>query len=280
HLQSLLTRPPTSAMLVIILIIASAAAACPFPEPPRNGRVIVTKLHKAARFAQYVCGGNFELFGPSNQTCLRDGAWHPEDAPLCVADVAVGVTAFQSTIGMEGNARLTVDGERNTCSETMLQSAPWFAVDLQGVYPVVGVKLDFPVTTAANVTLYVRVGNFSEVFKDNPVCTVFDGTILSGRSLLLVCPGGLSGRYVSLHLRDISAFSLCEFAVYSETLVVPQPEAAALRAHAQKSLRNIEGLAGFVAIGVTLTVAGVLICMCCNTRLVKECCCRGRNDPV
>ncbi|KAG0429924.1 hypothetical protein HPB47_023165, partial [Ixodes persulcatus] len=65
-----------------------------------------------------------------------DNGWEPRGLPPCVANVATGKFALQSTSDSNGGAHLAVDGDSATCSSTLPQESPWFVVDLEDVHPI------------------------------------------------------------------------------------------------------------------------------------------------
>ncbi|CAN7999504.1 unnamed protein product, partial [Ixodes hexagonus] len=225
----------------------------------------------------YICVEGFQLMGPRTQQCGRNGLWEPKEHPMCLSNVVSGRPSFQSSgSNVTGAASLALDGNKTTCSETHVETSPWFAVDLKEALPIAVVELDFQesmVPSAVHVT--VRVGDVDNVYDQNPVCSVFKGALLPGRSLYLPCTPGGGGRFVSVHLSGATASSLsiCEFGAYSETAASEEPETTAEKhtVAVHVPFYAFLGLEGFVGICIAVAIIIVLICVCCCLKKFKKC---------
>lgn len=273
--------------VLLFAVVVSFTAACPFPAVPKNGILITERTavnqnrYAVGATVNYNCNKGFDLLGSASRVCSRGRSWEPPGLPMCVTNVAAGGQAFQSTSDHTGEADLSVDGNRTTCSVTLRQKSPWFVLELGKALPVSVVKLTFPnnMVLPSGSSLTVRVGNLSTAFHKNPVCNVFSGTLHSDRDLYLLCLTGLRGDHVSLHLRGIERLSLCEVVVYSETPSLPERRLETttfVPSSKERSPYGVLGLKGLVGVCAGFGVFLASICLCCCWRRCKKWCCGTR----
>ncbi|CAN7947047.1 unnamed protein product, partial [Ixodes pacificus] len=219
-------------LLLVCVLVALCTDACPTPEIPKNGKSVLrmptkalpteTSSYPTGTTVVYTCDADFDLMGPQHRRCHDDGLWHPRSLPFCLSDVTGSLPTVQSSASNVGvEASFAVDGNKSTCASTKAQHSPWLAVDLQDVFPITVVKLNFfDATMPSAVHATVRVGNSTRAYVHNAVCSVFKGTH-AGQSVYLPCPVAVHGRHVSVHLHGTASLSVCEFVAYSE---VARPE--------------------------------------------------------
>lgn len=270
--------------MIFVLVLAAASSACPLPEVPKNGKVVPaqTVLNASSipvdAIVNYVCDDGFVLLGRGSRTCHSHG-WEPQGSPLCVANVAAGKLALQSTSDFDGEAQLATDGNIATCSSTLQQESPWFRVDLEDVHPIFMVRLDFPtsMTLPPSITLTVRVGNLTAGL-DNPMCNDFHGTPLRNLALRLPCSTALHGRWISLHLRGNRSLALCEFEAYSDSATLSalrDDPAARADSPEEKVFSEVIGINCLIGVGIGLVILIATICLCflwkrCKRNRYKE----------
>uniref|UniRef100_A0A671NXF7 Uncharacterized LOC107699387 n=1 Tax=Sinocyclocheilus anshuiensis TaxID=1608454 RepID=A0A671NXF7_9TELE len=134
---------------------------------------------------------------------------------LIPVNIATWGTADQSTSYYNWYAQNALDGKRYTCTNTELQSDPWWKLDLMKTYSV----------NRATITnrrdccesringAEIRVGNVSSNVFSNPVCAVVS-TIPAGASFSYSCHG-MKGRYVFVNIPGTSKIlTLCDVGVY------------------------------------------------------------------
>lgn len=277
------TRPCNMVPTLLFLgFLAVSTNACHAPEAPKNGRITVAQSatngtqFSTGTIIAYVCLEGFDILGPRTQQCGRDGSWQPKDLPMCLSNVVTDRPAFQSSgSNVTGMASLALDGNKTTCSKTDVETSPWFAVDLRETLPIAVVQLDFKESIVPSaVQLTVRVGDVDGHYDENPVCSVFKGALLPGRSLYLPCTPGGGGRFVSVHSSGpASLLSLCEFVAYSETAASKEPKTSAERhtVDAYVPFYSCIGLEGLVAGSVAVALCLVLLCVCCCLKKFRKC---------
>ncbi|CAN8023657.1 unnamed protein product [Ixodes persulcatus] len=279
--------------MILVLVFAAVSSACPIPEVPRNGRVVQSNFnassHPIGAVVNYTCDEGFLLLGLASRTCHSNG-WEPRGLPPCVANVATGKFALQSTSDSNGGAHLAVDGDSATCSSTLPQESPWFVVDLEDVHPIFVVRLDFPtsMTLPPNIILTVRVGNLSAGnlsagFQSSSVCNEFHDTPLRDRALYLPCSTTLTGRQISLHLLGNRSLALCELGVYSDraTHVALRDDPTRFgHSPKKKAFYELIGMKGFIGVCVGLAVLIASICLCCCWTRGRRWCYRESSNSV
>lgn len=270
---------------MLSLTLAVVAAACPPPGTPKNGQLTTSRnatSYATGETATYTCNKGFELLGPAKRVCQTDNTWYPDGHPFCLTNVVDGALASESTSGPDGDASVALDGDNATCTATLLQKSAWFSVELREDFPVSVVKLNFPDRgLPPRVTVTIRVGNTSTKFEGNPVCNIFNETLVPGRSLFLPCFPTRWGRFVSVHLDRLASLSICELAVYSEAEYAEERQSSSTtpRPEPQPSYGGLgsKGLYG-VCMGFA-TLVGV-VCLCCYWRKCKKCCCKQPSETA
>ncbi|CAH1253107.1 PKD1L3 [Branchiostoma lanceolatum] len=165
-------------------------------------------------------------YGPST-ACAADGEGGPGvnavyEMQITGVNVALGKTAFQTSILNGGYASLPVDGNTNThysawsCSHTASQAYPSWWVDLGQSYMVVSVVI-FNRRDCCPERLNpfnIHIGDSDQV-STNPQCGGDHQIGLSEDSISVSCQG-MKGRYVAVRLPGpYRVLTLCEVQVFS-----------------------------------------------------------------
>ncbi|CAN7990512.1 unnamed protein product, partial [Ixodes pacificus] len=158
-------------LLLVCALVALCTDACPTPEVPKNGKFVLqmptkalptqTSSYGTGTTVVYTWDAGFDLVGPQHLRCHDDGLWHPRSLLFCLSDVTGGLPAVQSSASnIGGEASFAADGKRSTCASTKAEDSPWLAVDLEDVFSITVVKLNFPDATMLSVVhATVRVGS-------------------------------------------------------------------------------------------------------------------------
>lgn len=282
--------------LVLCCTLLFLCHPCPNPSVPGNAQVFFKSHPRKSgqtnfgegTVATYFCSEQYyELLGPQKATCQRDGSWSPSATPFCVVNVATKKPAFQSSrwnAALRGPA-LAVDGQLQTCIQTRRQRDPWWYVDLQGVFPVIVLKIDFGTyTNVPDSIATVRVGNNSKDLLLNPVCSIFQGVSKTGKSYTYVlCPSAMFGQYVSVQRQGLATLFICEVAIYSDVRLpgTSEPESTTEDV-VTHSAEHDPGRTRLAITGVAVTVLVLSVVVCYTWRKSRRgflLCCKT-DDPV
>uniref|UniRef100_A0A6A7FRK1 CUB and sushi domain-containing protein 1-like n=2 Tax=Hirondellea gigas TaxID=1518452 RepID=A0A6A7FRK1_9CRUS len=210
-----------AATLCSALLHQTQGADCPQPATPLNAEVSVGGL-TAGSLATYTCDPGYSLFGSDSVVCDANGKWTGK-LPICATNVAYRKPVNQSSTARGGAGENANDGDLSTvhdgtrCTQTFVETSPWWAVDLLQQYEVSVVKV-----TARGCCgheplqdLEVRVGD-SVHYHQNRLCAWLPGVIEDGTTRELQCARPMLGRYVMVQMVGVSgSMSLCEVQVYS-----------------------------------------------------------------
>ncbi|XP_067662750.1 uncharacterized protein [Haliotis asinina] len=139
--------------------------------------------------------------------------------------------AIQSSIESDQTGpEMANDGDKSTCSQTMLDSldsTPWWQIDLGKVVTVHKVFI-----RNRNDEKYVWLRNITvTVYKEFPsicadvtphLCTTFANSVGQGQVVTLICQKPINGRYLKIRLNKNSvsgALSLCEVSVNDDSML-------------------------------------------------------------
>ncbi|CAL4126212.1 unnamed protein product, partial [Meganyctiphanes norvegica] len=208
-------------MCSYILQSCHGSSLCPHPAVPINTRVDVTERSPGS-VATYTCDPGYTLFGDAEAVCGANGKWTGK-LPLCASNVAWKKPVNQSSTARGGKGENANDGDRTTahdgdrCTETQVESSPWWMVDLLQEYEVTTVRVttrgccgDHPLEG-----LEIRMGD-SRKIQRNRLCAWYPGVIEAGTTKDLTCASPMKGRYVFIQMQGIKgSMSLCEVEVFS-----------------------------------------------------------------
>lgn len=205
------------------LLAVAAGGNCPHPAVPLYAAVHFSSEDRSAgSTATYSCDEGYELFGVPTRTCSQDGRWSGE-LPYCAVNVAYGKPANQSSTVRGGDAKNANDGDLTTlhenrfCTETKVENAPWWQVDLLQAYEVRVVRI-LTRGCCGHQPLHdleIRVSNHS-VLQGSRLCAWYPGTIDDGVSKDFQCAYPIMGRYVYIHMvGGEGSLSLCEVMVFT-----------------------------------------------------------------
>ncbi|KAL3206848.1 hypothetical protein MRX96_039869 [Rhipicephalus microplus] len=166
--------------------------SCPPPAVPLYATVSFTNGElSSGTVATYTCDPGYELFGSATRSCSDKGRW-VGGLPYCAVNVAYGKPTNQSSTVRGGDSKNANDGDLTTlhenrfCTETKLENAPWWQVDLLRPYQ-------------------VRV-----------VRVLTRGCCEDGSTKDFECAYPILGRYVYIHMvGGEGSLSLCEVMVFT-----------------------------------------------------------------
>ncbi|XP_067300859.1 uncharacterized protein [Pseudorasbora parva] len=123
-------------------------------------------------------------------------------------------TPSQSSLYYDWYPQKALDMNPSTCMHTMIQTNPWWRLDLLKVYTVNRVVLTNRNTWSERINgAEIRVGNVSSDVVSNPICAVIS-TIPAGASYSYSC-NRMEGRYVFVIIHGTSRIlTLAEVKVY------------------------------------------------------------------
>ena len=139
------------------------------------------------------------------------------ETEMTYRNLALGKQAYQSSdYGGGQRAEKAVDGNRATISHTLLETTPWWMVDLGTERPVARViitnRADGSWTRLRNVAVTVS----SDRDRDGAVCGRFNGPGAKGQIILITCTEKLRGRFVKLTMNSRNYLHVGEVEVYSQ----------------------------------------------------------------
>ncbi|XP_071548908.1 P-selectin-like [Panulirus ornatus] len=199
----------------------SQGLECPYPAVPINSRVSVSSRTPAS-VATYSCDPGYKLFGSASVTCGIDGKW-AGDLPICATNVAWKKPVNQSSTARGGKGENANDGYLTTvhdgqhCTETLVESSPWWSVDLLQEYEVTVIRISTRGCCGHQPLqdIEIRVGDSYNIQR-NRLCSWFPGTIEEGTTKELRCARPMRGRYLFVQMVGVQgSMSLCEVEVYS-----------------------------------------------------------------
>eukprot|EP00112_Aurelia_sp_Birch-Aquarium-sp1_P012224 Seg257.3 transcript_id=Seg257.3/GoldUCD/mRNA.D3Y31 product=Fucolectin-3 protein_id=Seg257.3/GoldUCD/D3Y31 len=176
-----------------------------------------------------VCRNNAGSF-----SCACNNGYH-FDGSSCSAkqNLALSRTASQSSTyhqwsGFAHVASLANNGDRDgdsykdKCAITEYRKNPWWRVDLGGRARVFRVTIQGGTNWKVNAInpFEIHVGDDNSNGGINNRPCVSSATLLSGQMKAFICPTGMKGRYVSIHLKRREYLQLCEVEVYGVLLTV------------------------------------------------------------
>ncbi|XP_054154343.1 CUB and sushi domain-containing protein 1-like [Oppia nitens] len=211
-------------LVSLISFQSGEAKSCPHPAIPLYAQVVISDEvnFTSGSTTTYKCDDGYELFGTAVRVCGNDGKW-TGDLPYCAVNVAYGKPSNQSSTIRGGESRNANDGditaihENKYCTETKIESSPWWQVDLLQPYEIKVIRI---VTRGCCGhqplhDLEIRVGNSSTV-QGNRLCSWFPGTLDDGMHKDLFCAIPITGRYVYIQMVGIEgSLSLCEVFVFT-----------------------------------------------------------------
>ncbi|KAK8721900.1 hypothetical protein OTU49_012628 [Cherax quadricarinatus] len=210
---------------ILVYMTAYVALAqgleCPHPAVPINSKVTVSDRQPGS-LATYTCDAGYKIFGSSVLSCGSDGVWSG-DLPVCATNVAWKKPVNQSSTARGGKGENANDGlvtsihDGQHCTETLVESSPWWSVDLLQEYEVTLVKITTRGCCGHQPVqdIEIRVGDYTNIQK-NRLCAWFPGTIEEGATKELTCARSMKGRYVFIQMVGVEgSMSLCEVEVYS-----------------------------------------------------------------
>ncbi|XP_064486743.1 sushi, von Willebrand factor type A, EGF and pentraxin domain-containing protein 1-like [Ornithodoros turicata] len=218
-------------LLVGYMIFTVAAGGnCPQPAVPLYAKVTFSSEDRSpGSMATYTCDEGYELFGVPTRTCSQNGRWSGE-LPYCAVNVAYGKPANQSSTVRGGEAKNANDGDLTTlhenrfCTETKVENAPWWQVDLLQPYEVRVVRI-LTRGCCGHQPLHdleIRVSNNSAL-QGSRLCAWYPGTIDDGVSKDFQCAYPIVGRYVYIHMvGGEGSLSLCEVMVFTTQEFSPE----------------------------------------------------------
>ena len=135
-------------------------------------------------------------------------------------NLALGKHAWQSSeYNREKGAEIAVDGNRTTYMHTLLETNPWWMVDLGNEWPVSRVVIvnrgegnTWTIARLRNVVVTVS----SDRDEDGEVCGRFAGPGTAGQIIEITCAEKLRGRYVKLTMNSTNFLHVGEVEVYSQ----------------------------------------------------------------
>ncbi|XP_023237075.1 CUB and sushi domain-containing protein 3-like [Centruroides sculpturatus] len=218
--------------LLVLLAPKVNGARCSMPSQSLYSRVNVSDSHLIpGTAASYSCEEGYRLFGSSTRNCLSTGTWSGEE-PVCAVNVAHGKPSNQSSTAKNGESFRANDGPAESCSETKLQTSPWWSVDLLRPYRVKYVQVTSR-NCCAEYHLYdieIRVGNSSS---DAKLCIWHPDILRNGVTKTLKCTYPNVGRYVYIQLVGVRGIlSLCDVQIFTTQ------ELAVSRCGREKNLTN------------------------------------------
>lgn len=211
------------ASCLFVAVINVTGQICPQPAIPLYATVTLSNENRTAgTTATYICDDGYQLFGQISIVCGTDGKWSGE-LPYCAVNVAYGKPSNQSSTSRGGEANHANDGDTTTlhenkfCSETKVESSPWWQVDLLQPYEVRIVRVITRGCCGHQPIhdLEIRIGNSSSV-QGNRLCAWYPGTLDDGITKDFSCAYPIVGRYVYIQMVGIQgSLSLCEVMVFT-----------------------------------------------------------------
>ncbi|KAH6922220.1 hypothetical protein HPB50_010883 [Hyalomma asiaticum] len=200
-----------------------SAVSCPPPAVPLYATVSFTNGELSpGTVATYTCDPGYELFGSATRSCSDQGRW-VGGLPYCAVNVAYGKPTNQSSTVRGGDSKNANDGDLTTlhenrfCTETKLENAPWWQVDLLRPYQVRVVRI-LTRGCCGHQPLHdleIRVSNQSSL-QGSRLCAWYPGTLEDGSTKDFECAYPILGRYVYIHMvGGEGSLSLCEVMVFT-----------------------------------------------------------------
>ena len=131
-------------------------------------------------------------------------------------NLALGKQAWQSSDwSYAQRAEKAVDGNSGTTTHTLLETNPWWMVDLGTAKSVARViiinRADGSWDRLRNIVVTVS----SDKKRDGPICGTFDGPGTKGQIIEITCAAKLRGRFVKLSMNSRNYLHVGEVEVYS-----------------------------------------------------------------
>uniref|UniRef100_A0A147BFW2 Putative eel-fucolectin tachylectin-4 pentaxrin-1 domain protein n=1 Tax=Ixodes ricinus TaxID=34613 RepID=A0A147BFW2_IXORI len=210
-------------LMALLALISTTAAQCPNPAVPVYAKATFSNDdRRAGTVVTYSCDDGYELFGTATRTCSEKNRWVGE-LPYCAVNVAYGKPTNQSSTVRGGDSKNANDGDLTTlhenrfCTETKLENAPWWQVDLLQPYEVRVIRL-LTRGCCGHQPLHdleIRVSNRSDL-QNSRLCAWYPGTLEDGVSKDFECAYPIMGRYVYVHMvGGEGSLSLCEVMVFT-----------------------------------------------------------------
>ncbi|XP_037529737.1 CUB and sushi domain-containing protein 3 isoform X2 [Rhipicephalus sanguineus] len=223
RLWQCLVCPVGYLLLLTGLPLNISAVSCPPPAVPLYATVSFTNGELSpGTVATYTCDPGYELFGSATRSCSDQGRW-VGGLPYCAVNVAYGKPTNQSSTVRGGDSKNANDGDLTTlhenrfCTETKLENAPWWQVDLLRPYQVRVVRV-LTRGCCGHQPLHdleIRVSNQSSL-QGSRLCAWYPGTLEDGSTKDFECAYPILGRYVYIHMvGGEGSLSLCEVMVFT-----------------------------------------------------------------
>ncbi|XP_077497502.1 P-selectin-like [Amblyomma americanum] len=223
HEWKIVVYPVGYLLLLAVLPLGASAVSCPPPAVPLYATISFTNDDRSpGTVVTYTCDPGYELFGTATRSCSDQGRW-VGGIPYCAVNVAYGKPTNQSSTVRGGDSKNANDGDLTTlhenrfCTETKVENAPWWQVDLLRPYQVRVVRI-LTRGCCGHQPLHdleIRVSNQSSL-QGSRLCAWYPGTLEDGSTKDFECAYPILGRFVYIHMvGGEGSLSLCEVMVFT-----------------------------------------------------------------